>query len=664
MKNLGEEFIWWYGVVEDRLDPLELGRVRVRCYGWHTDNKNDIPTEDLPWAQPIQPITSAAISGVGRSPTGLVEGSWVIGFFADGKEAQRPIVMGSIAGIPTDPVNSSKGFNDPFGIYPLPNSLNEPDVNRLARNDPNKPHPLVESKEAAKVKNVPVAFTSDKWEEPNYAYNADYPRNHVTQTESGHIIEIDDTARGERLHEYHKSGTFYEIDTVGNRTLRIQGNDYQLILGNGNLYVDGNLNITVAGKLNVKCEEFNIEVNGNINKIIGGSETKTVGGDVSDTITGSQVLRAGGNLTEQVGGAHELSVDGETRERFNSSYSVRYEDDYNYFYGKDVYRRHDVGVDYVCPTDPVRTSGTDCDNTPEATNPSSITQITVSEPDAEIGNPTFATVGGSRNEPISVTTQRAANGSIIISSTGPGLSAASIGGPAAGAAVPGTLEASNLSQAVVAGPSDCTRTNIGVVSAKYESNGNPAAIGFDSTGGYSYGSYQIATKTGTFNLFMTYLNNSFQEYYKQLTAVGGTSSAVEGDPIFINTWKTLALDKGFSQAQHDFIQATHYDLAVEKIKSVTGINLCDGSYSAGLQDAVWSTAVQHGPTGATRIFQRALERTGETAESVSDSKLITEIYNERAANNGFKYFGRSTASVRTSVVARFSAEKEEALRLV
>ena len=64
MKKLGEDFIWWYGVVEDRADPLELGRVRVRCYGWHTDDLKEIPTDSLPWAQPIQDITSAALGGI------------------------------------------------------------------------------------------------------------------------------------------------------------------------------------------------------------------------------------------------------------------------------------------------------------------------------------------------------------------------------------------------------------------------------------------------------------------------------------------------------------------------------------------------------------------------------------------------------------------------
>ena len=79
MKNfLGiNDFIWFFGVVEDRNDPVQLGRLRVRCYGWHTDDKNEIPTDSLPWAIPIQDVTSAGVSGKGKSPTGILEGSWV-----------------------------------------------------------------------------------------------------------------------------------------------------------------------------------------------------------------------------------------------------------------------------------------------------------------------------------------------------------------------------------------------------------------------------------------------------------------------------------------------------------------------------------------------------------------------------------------------------------
>ena len=76
MQNfLGQDgFIWFVGVVEDRTDPKHLGRVRVRCLGYHTENKIDLPTADLPWAMPMLPITSSGISGIGQTPLGLVEG--------------------------------------------------------------------------------------------------------------------------------------------------------------------------------------------------------------------------------------------------------------------------------------------------------------------------------------------------------------------------------------------------------------------------------------------------------------------------------------------------------------------------------------------------------------------------------------------------------------
>ena len=75
-------FVWWQGVVEDRIDPLMLGRCRVRILGYHTDDKLEIPTEDLPWATIMQPTTSAAMSGIGTTPTGPVEGTWVIGIYS------------------------------------------------------------------------------------------------------------------------------------------------------------------------------------------------------------------------------------------------------------------------------------------------------------------------------------------------------------------------------------------------------------------------------------------------------------------------------------------------------------------------------------------------------------------------------------------------------
>jgi len=106
-------FVWWKGVVEDRMDPLMLGRVRVRIFGLHTEDKSQIPTDTLPWAQVCLPIDH------GNNVVGLREGDWVFGFFMDSTICQMPCVIGMIPGIPTQPASPNIGFNDPTTIEQL-----------------------------------------------------------------------------------------------------------------------------------------------------------------------------------------------------------------------------------------------------------------------------------------------------------------------------------------------------------------------------------------------------------------------------------------------------------------------------------------------------------------------------------------------------------------
>lgn len=92
-------FIWWTGIVENRMDPLQLGSVQVRIVGLHPiegPEKNLVPTEKLPWAQIILPT-----NGV-RTVSGPREGEWVFGFFQDGEYAQMPVVLGVFSGIDSE----------------------------------------------------------------------------------------------------------------------------------------------------------------------------------------------------------------------------------------------------------------------------------------------------------------------------------------------------------------------------------------------------------------------------------------------------------------------------------------------------------------------------------------------------------------------------------
>lgn len=530
----------YFGVCESRDDPMRLGRCKVRVFGLHSENKNDIKTDDLPWAYPIAPITSASMSGIGYTPVGPVEGTWVAIMFLD-SDQQQPVMIGTVGGIPqsrgnifvkddevkqmdietgkttselgsdnstatnvtdgsgqsittgsggklvtenydskpkeatrtvesiktakledmlpmadqiklrdalkqressgdykavnpktfyvgayqmgwmmltdiryvsgagsnsqlkedkywlgkngikslTDWFNSSAvqdsafleelkknftylkqggvineqtnretlagllaaahlvgwagaraltngtikkdssnvtskeyydigfksvagklpetlpsttsqeigtsspnngdtkteqqaiaeavvettiGFKDPNSRYPIPGLIKEPDTNRLARNQGIAQTVVAEKKSTRKrfidiansqplntrvelKSNKPdktrVNTAPEKWDQPIPPYSARYPYNHVYQSESGHILEFDDTPDNERVHLYHRAGTFIEIDSNGTEVHKIIGDGYQIFARDNNVVISGNCNITVEGSANL-----------------------------------------------------------------------------------------------------------------------------------------------------------------------------------------------------------------------------------------------------------------------------------------------------------------------------------------------------------------------------------------------------------------------------
>lgn len=122
MINISNKLEWFVGVVEDRMDPLEQGRVRVRVYGMHPYQKTQgailgLPTSELPWMTILQSVNSASISGVGGPVTGLLEGTHVFGVWLD-KYRVNGLVLGSYGSNTKTKPNFNEGFSDPTGQYP------------------------------------------------------------------------------------------------------------------------------------------------------------------------------------------------------------------------------------------------------------------------------------------------------------------------------------------------------------------------------------------------------------------------------------------------------------------------------------------------------------------------------------------------------------------
>jgi len=327
-------FIWFNGVVEDRQDPQKLGRLRVRCVGIHTDNKDDLPTTDLPWSQLIHPITSSGISGLGSSPGFIVEGTWVFGYFRDGVNMQEPMIMGSLPGKPSELADTSKGFYDPNGVYPK--YKDEVDTNRLAVNDTAQPHLGLELRKLTRKTGVPTAdfdlvpveehisteitaSDSDTWSQPDIPYAAVYPYNHVFESESGHIMEIDDTKDNERLFTSHRTGTSQEISPDGTQVNIIKGDHYNIISGKRQAVIEGNADITIGGRHKIFINKdgatdnhYDIQVgpNASINIQVDEGDMNVVlkKGKMNTNVSGDYNMKVGGNYNLDVRGDYTETI--------------------------------------------------------------------------------------------------------------------------------------------------------------------------------------------------------------------------------------------------------------------------------------------------------------------------------------------------------------------
>jgi hypothetical protein len=404
-------FIWWKGVVEDRQDPI---------FGWHTEDKTEMPTKDLPWAMPSLPLDN------GRNPVGPKEGDWCWGFFLDDSTAQKPVVVGYLPGIDEDAAKPEIGFYDPtpdaeltpenvprpprmspiadyeqeylesqtdaldpdilpgtnvaFGQltkeysadkykfdlnqdgkydledvdkmvdeteiftgevevvgefaavpisrYPLEDSLNEPSTSRLARNE-NIAQTIVALKTGELSAGEGAAFDGNAlgateqppapFAEPKTAYNAKYPYNHVYESESGHVLEVDDTPGAERLHWYHRSGSFKEIHPNGievNKSVNSQYNFANLDHFSGIGY---NYNLDAGEAIKLKAgqsltansgSDLNLQVGGNLNANVSSNQNFKINGNQNTSIAKNRNTAIAKNSNNRITDSYKMLAKG------------------------------------------------------------------------------------------------------------------------------------------------------------------------------------------------------------------------------------------------------------------------------------------------------------------------------------------------------------------
>ena len=202
----------------------------------------------------------------------------------------------------------------------------------------------------------------------------------------------------------------------------------------------------------------------------------------------------------------------------------------------------------------------------------------------------------------------------------------------------------------------------GMLSALFESGGDGVgSVGYDRVGGTSYGKFQLASRVGTMDRFISFLRDVAPEWADRLSGAGpaNTRSTAGGMP---EEWKRIAdEDPGrFEELQTRFIRDTYFDPALGGVLKSTGVDL--SALGPVVEEVLWSTSVQHGVGGAVSIFSRALDSLGpdERGKGVEFAKqLIQSVYDQRATR-----FGSSTERVRQSVQNRFVEEKNLAVSML
>lgn len=186
---------WWYGVVENLDDSMEIGRAQVRIYGVHDQSKAILPDAFLPWATIMLPATSATDpGGVGRSPTGLQKGSEVLGISFDDSYSDIRILFTW--------ASRQGGVSD---LSPLARGMLDKTASSIQEN---------------RLKDVEIS-KSNKVSEPPMDRDSVYPMNDVDTSRAGFVTE-NDSSSGARYSELHPTANYREWRSDGGMVQRVK----------------------------------------------------------------------------------------------------------------------------------------------------------------------------------------------------------------------------------------------------------------------------------------------------------------------------------------------------------------------------------------------------------------------------------------------------------
>lgn len=200
---------------------------------------------------------------------------------------------------------------------------------------------------------------------------------------------------------------------------------------------------------------------------------------------------------------------------------------------------------------------------------------------------------------------------------------------------------------------------LGKLAARFESGSEGvSAIGYDRVGGTSYGKYQIASRPGSMDSFLKFLDENDPDIASRLRAAGPANTGnTKGEMPTV--WREIASEnpERFEDLQEQFIQESHYQPALDAVRRA-GYNTRE--FSTAMKEVLFSTAVQHGAAGATRIFSQAAENVGLNpgSQKQQEKAIISEVYTLRADR-----FESSTPQIQAAARERMRTEGMMALAM-